>query len=105
MSTSGGIRLDNLNEVWQQIASIIGMDNVKKLMDGYGGAYLYIPKSDKLDRAERNEQIRADFNGYNFRELAKKYHLTEVSIRSIVADEVKKIRSKPLDGQTTFFLK
>lgn len=105
MSILGGIQTDDLNEVWQQIATIIGIDNVKKLMDSYGGAYLYIPKSDKLDRAERNERIKADFNGYNFRELAKKYHLTEVSIRSIVADKVKEIRAKPIDGQTSLFLK
>jgi Mor family transcriptional regulator len=48
---------------------------------------------------ERNERIRAEFDGYNFRELARKYDLTEITIRSIVSDKVRELRARPMDGQ------
>lgn len=99
MSAVNNLRLEDLDEERQQVAELIGLDNFKKLMEIYGGVYLYIPKADKLERMERNERIRAEFNGYNFRELAQKYDLTEVSIRSIVSDKVREIRSQPMDGQ------
>lgn len=99
MSAMDNLQLEDLDEERQQVARLIGLDNFKKLMEVYGGVYLYIPKADKLERIERNEQIRAEFNGYNFRELARKYDLTEVSIRSIVSDKVREVRARPMDGQ------
>ena len=93
------IRAENLSPVQQQVADIIGQDNFQKLMEVYGGTYLYIPKVDRLERLGRNEQIRAEFDGYNFRPLAQKYGLTEVTIRSIVSDKVREIRAQPMDGQ------
>lgn len=99
MSALDSLQLEDLNEVWQQIAGIIGMDNVKKLFEEFPGANVYFPKLDELERSNRNKQICAEFNGYNFRELAKKYGLTEVSIRNIVSDRVREIRARPLDGQ------
>ncbi len=68
-------------------------------MEEYGGTCFYIPKMDKIERMERNEQIKAEFDGYNFRELAQKFSLTEVSIRSIVSDKVREVRARPMDGQ------
>ena len=54
---------------------------------------------DKIERMEMNEQIKAEFDGYNFRELAQKFSLTEVSIRSIVSDKMREVRARPMDGQ------
>ncbi|WP_304585020.1 Mor transcription activator family protein [Acutalibacter muris] len=68
-------------------------------MEEYGGTYFYIPKMDKIERMEMNEQIKAEFDGYNFRELAQKFSLTEVSIRSIVSDKMREVRARPMDGQ------
>lgn len=99
MSVLDELHLEGLSEGQQEVAELIGLDNFKKLMEVYGGVYIYIPKTDKLDRMERNECIRADFDGYNFRELAKKYDLTEVSIRNIVSDKVRELRTRPMDGQ------
>ena len=71
-------------------------------MEEYGGTYFYIPKMDKIERADRDNRIRAEFDGYNFRPLAQKYGLTEVTIRSIVSDKVREVRARPLDGQLSF---
>ena len=87
------------SEGQQEVAALIGPENFRKLMEVYGGAYLYIPKTDRLERMERNERIRAEFDGYNFRELARKYDLTEITIRSIVSDKVRELRARPMDGQ------
>ena len=72
MSEQEDIRLEDLSEGQQEVAALIGPENFRKLMEVYGGAYLYIPKTDRLERMERNERIRAEFDGYNFRELARK---------------------------------
>lgn len=99
MSAQEEIRLEDLSEGQQEVAALIGPENFRKLMEVYGGAYLYIPKIDRLERMERNERIRAEFDGYNFRELARKYDLTEITIRSIVSDKVRELRARPMDGQ------
>ena len=99
MSAQEEIRLEDLSEGQQEVAALIGPENFRKLMEVYGGGYLYIPKTDRLERMERNERIRAEFDGYNFRELARKYDLTEITIRSIVSDKVRELRARPMDGQ------
>ena len=99
MSAVDKIQLDDLNDEQQQVAELIGLENFKRLISVFGGVNLYIPKADKLERMDRNDRIREEFNGYNFRELAQKYGLTEVSIRSIVSDKVREIRARPMDGQ------
>lgn len=99
MSEEDGLLLEELDEEKQEVARLIGLENYRKLMEVYGGVYLYIPKTDRMKRNERNEKIRAEFNGYNYRELAQKYELTEVTIRSIVSDKVREIRARPMDGQ------
>ena len=99
MSAQEEIRLEDLSEGQQEVAALIGPENFRKLMEVYGGAYLYIPKTDRLERMERNERIRAEFDGYNFRELARKYDLTEITIRSIVSDKIREVRAQPIDGQ------
>lgn len=102
MSVLDGLQLEDLNELWQQVAGIIGIENVKKLFTEFPGSCVYIPKQDDLERNSRNKRICAEFNGYNFRELAKKYDLTEISIRRIVSDRMKELRAQPMDGQTSF---
>lgn len=97
------IRLADLNEEQLELADLIGLDNYKKLVLNYGGLQLYIPKPDSFSRTARNEQIRAEFTGSNFKELATRYGLTEVQIRSIVNDIVKEVRRRPIDGQMNLF--
>ena len=91
--------LQDLSHDQRKIADLIGEESFIKLMEEYGGTYFYIPKMDKIERMERNEQIKAEFDGYNFRELAQKFSLTEVSIRSIVSDKVREVRARPMEGQ------
>ena len=74
----------HLPEVYQDVARAVGVENTLKLAEYLGGMYMYFPKLDALIRQKRDESIRAEFDGSNYRELARKHKLTEQSIRNIV---------------------
>ena len=80
------IQLTDLPPDFRDIAETIGIEPALKLVQARGGEGIYIPKADKVCRAARDRAIRAEFNGANHRELARKYGLTVVWIRSIVGD-------------------
>ena len=92
--------LDDLREEQRQIAEAIGVDAYLELTRVFGGTTIYIAKAEEIvKRADRDRQIREEFNGSNYSQLALKYGLTEVWIRNIVYDKAVEIRKKPLDGQ------
>ena len=94
------LTLDDLREEQKQIAEVIGVDAYLDLTRAFGGTSIYIAKAEEiLKRADRDRQIREEFNGNNYAQLALKYGLTEVWIRNIVYDKAAEIRKKPLDGQ------
>jgi len=102
MNVMEHITLDDLDADQRQLAELIGIESYRKLILTYAGTYLYIPKLDAFERMVRDEKIKRDFNGYNYKYLAHKYGLTEISIRNIVADTKKEMRDQPLDGQISF---
>lgn len=83
------LRYEDLNQEQQGFADLVGLDIFKELVRKCGGTYMYIPKEDNITRPARNAMIKAEFTGSNIRELAKKYQLSEVQIRSIVAPKNK----------------
>ncbi len=78
------ISVDDLPEGYRQVASIVGVENALKLSEHLGGLPYYFPQLDGLLRKKRDEAIRHEFTGSNYRDLAKKYRLTERWIREIV---------------------
>lgn len=78
------IRIEDLPASYQDVAGLIGVENAVKLSEHLGGLPYYFPKIEGLIEQKRNEFIRKEFNGSNYRDLAKKYRLTEVWIRQIV---------------------
>ena len=63
------------------------------------GTSIYIPKIESLEKTVRDELIKEEFDGSNYKELALKYGLTETWIRNIVLDKAKEIKARPIDGQ------
>ena len=49
-----------------------------------GGQELYIPKRESLEREARDRDIRAQFDGGNYRALAARFQLSERQIRKIL---------------------
>jgi Mor family transcriptional regulator len=66
------------------LAETIGLGPALQLVQARGGEGVYVPKAENVCRAARDRAIRAEFNGANHRELARKYGLTVVWIRAIV---------------------
>jgi Mor family transcriptional regulator len=85
MTIKFDIKMDDLPPDFREIAETIGLDPALKLVQVRGGEGIYIPKAEKVRRAARDRAIRAEFNGKNHRELARRYGLTVVWIRAIVA--------------------
>ena len=82
------IRLDDLTGNQKEIAELIGLDNYIKLSKHYGGdSSLYIQKYTEIIKNARNREIRNKYNGYNIRQLARTYNLSEQHIRLICHSE------------------
>lgn len=79
-------KYEDMTEEQKMLIDTIGADRFMDLVRVYGGSYVYIPKNDNIVRSIRNRNIRNDFNGHNFKELAAKYGLTVARIRSIIKE-------------------
>ena len=91
------LTLEMLQEgLWKEIAKEIGIDNFCKLAEVTGGATVYIPKLESIVRPVRDSHIKAEFNGYNHGELARKYDVTERWVRQLCGPGL-------IEGQVTFF--
>ncbi len=86
------VQYEDLDENDQDIADCIGLENFKNLVRTFGGSKINIkvPKNIALDY--RNKQICSEFNGGNYKQLARKYNLSIVSVYRIIEDYYK---SKP----------
>lgn len=78
------VSTEQLSDDKKELAKVIGLEPYKKLVQHYGGSYIYINKPDTVVRNERNEEIFRKFTGSNYCQLAQEYHLTENRIRSII---------------------
>ena len=97
------IQIDDLNPDFREVAETIGLEPALKLVQARGGEAVWIPRLEKICRAARDRAIRAEFNGHNFRELARKYRLTVVWIRNIVGEHAADEKGKPIDKQRSLF--
>ncbi len=97
------IRLQDLYGVQRDIAEIIGIDNYIKLSLNFGGDNIYVQKYSEIIKIQRNAEIREKFNGYNSDQLAKEYDLSERYVRLLCADLIEDMRSRPPEGQLSFF--
>ena len=73
------IRTDDIPEEYRDIVDAIGMEALL-----CGGQTLYVPKRESLERGARDRDIRAMFNGSNYRSLAAQFRLSERQIRKII---------------------
>lgn len=97
------VEMESLDEDQKKIAELVGMEGFRNLVRTFGGTSIYIPKVESLEKTVRDQRIREEFDGSNYKELAMKYGLTETWIRSIVLDKIREIREKPLEGQMSIF--
>ncbi len=79
-----------------ELADVVGMDTMLKIVDYYSGGNIYFPKIDNLLSGARDRHIKEDYNGANSKRLAAKYNVSESYIWRIVKNEA-------VPGQVTLF--
>ncbi len=79
------VRMDDLPPDYKDVAETIGLEPALKLVQARGGEGVYVPKVEKICRQARDRAIRSEFNGCNHKDLARKYNLTTVWVRQILA--------------------
>lgn len=89
------IKIEDLPDVYKMVAEEIGVENTVKLSELLGGMPYYFPKMDKLLMMKRDELIREQFDGSNYRALAKKFKVTEQTIRNKVNGKVAPQKDDP----------
>lgn len=97
------IQFEDLPEPYDMLAEKFGVSVALEMAKLFSGERVYFLKYEAVERPLRNKKIKAEFNGYNFKELARRYNMTEMGIRQIVADEIKVKQDKPNIHQVSFF--
>lgn len=81
----------------EEVVEMLGLERLADLAAGQvdrvsldvGGSHFYLPKGIGYRLSPRDREIVAAHKGYNKRELARKYHLSEVRIDQILANHRK----------------
>lgn len=98
------IAIDNLSGHHREIAELIGLDNYIKLSRRFGGDSPYILKYEELLKPARDAMIQEDFDGFNTRELARKYGLSVRSIYYKIPKSLRiKTKARPLADQLSMY--
>lgn len=82
------LKPEELPEPYSTIATNIGAENTIKIAKLYQGTGIYFPKLESILNKIRDKNIRKEFDGANYKELAIKYGLTEKWIREIINKDV-----------------
>ena len=74
---------ESLNEVYGDMAEIIGLENVYELYRNYKGLQITFPTR-LLKRDYVKQQVLLEYDGTNIKELASKYGYTERWLRGVL---------------------
>lgn len=83
------VQYEDLDENDQDIVDCIGLENFKNLVRTFGGSTINIKVSKNIALDYRNKQICSEFNGGNYKQLARKYNLSDASVYRIISDHYK----------------
>lgn len=80
------LTIDDLPENLKSVAYAIGIDAFRSLIKCAGGTSVYLPSERCITKPVRDRVIRESFCG-DYRELAKRFGISEVRIRRIVGEK------------------
>ncbi len=80
------LTIDDVPENLKSVAYAIGIDAFKSLIKCAGGTSVYLPSERCITKPVRDRVIRESFCG-DYRELAKRFGISEVRIRKIVGEK------------------
>lgn len=78
------LTIEDFPEGFRDVVVAIGMEAAYKLCTAAGGNYVYVPKTDSIQKRLRDLSIKNDYrNGMTIEQLCKKYNLSFNQIRAI----------------------
>lgn len=80
------LTIDDVPENLKSVAYAIGIDAFRSLIKCAGGTSVYLPSARCITKPVRDRVIRESFCG-DYRELAKRFGISEVRIRKIVGEK------------------
>ncbi|MBQ7783573.1 MAG: DNA-binding protein [Oscillospiraceae bacterium] len=84
------LKIEDLNTEQREIADTLGgIEIYKNFIRNFGGSNVYAVLPETLTIEVRNRHIRKEFNGYNYKELARKYRISEISVRRVINEKTK----------------
>ena len=75
---------EDVPEILQGLVDIMGIEAFIELIKQYGGSSLYIPNENSVLKPIRNRLIKENFNGNNYKQLAKEFKISEMQVRNII---------------------
>ncbi|MGL6104574.1 Mor transcription activator family protein [Romboutsia sp.] len=78
------LKISDLPPQFENIAIKIGIDITKVLFEEFGGTSVYFPTEKMIYKEARDREIIAEYNGFNHKELAFKYNMSESYVRAII---------------------
>ena len=78
------LKIEDFPEGFRDVVEIIGLEAAYKLCSAAGGNYIYVPKTDSIQKRLRDLSIKNDYkNGISIEQLCKKYNLSFNQVRAI----------------------
>lgn len=75
---------EDIPEITRTLVELIGYDETLRIIAYFGGQSLYVPKWERAFKALRDRRINREFDGFNHKQLARQYGVSESTIRLIV---------------------
>lgn len=88
------LKISDLPPQFENIAIELGIDKIKALFKEFGGTSVYFPTEKMIYKEARDREIISQYNGFNHKELAAKYNMSESYIRAIINRHKKSVESK-----------
>ena len=86
------LQINDLPSQFENIALALGIDQVILLFKEFGGTSVYFPTEKMIFKEARDREIVSSYNGFNHKELAVKYNMSESYVRSIINKHTKKCK-------------
>ncbi len=81
---AAALAIADMPEQYREVCEVIGLEKGLKLMKALGGNQLYIPRIRWIASRLNRRNIKKEFNGSNYKQLARKYGYSERWIRNII---------------------
>lgn len=90
------IKIEDLQDRHQKYAEVIGVENMIKLSQMFGGSSIYIPQPDELIKNKRYRAIVEDYEEGkgSIKQLAQMYQVSESTVYRLVRDLIVEQKEK-----------